>query len=141
MSRALTDAALEEVGLAGLPERPFGTFSSGEQLRVQLARALVTEPAALLLDEPMASLDIGGRETLVSTLARVAAGPTGAIVLVLHRLDDVPPGVTHALLLREGRVVSAGPVDDVLADAPMSACYGTPLRVARIGDRWSVSAG
>jgi iron complex transport system ATP-binding protein len=140
MSRARTEAALEAAGLAGLPERPFGTFSSGEQLRVQLARALVTEPAALLLDEPMASLDIGGREALVSTLTRIAAGPIGAIVLVLHRLEDIPTGVTHALLLREGRAVSAGPVDAVLVDAPMSACYGTPLRVTRMGDRWSVSA-
>jgi iron complex transport system ATP-binding protein len=76
----------------------------------------------------------------VSTLARVAAGPIGAIVLVLHRLEDVPPGVTHALLLREGRVVSAGPVDEVLADAPMSACYGTPLRVVRRAGRWSNEA-
>jgi iron complex transport system ATP-binding protein len=141
MSRARTDAALEQVGLADLPERAFGTFSSGEQLRIQLARALVTEPDALLLDEPMASLDIGGREALVATLSRIAAGPIGAIVLVLHRLEDIPPGVTHALLLREGRAMSVGPVDEVLADAPMSACYGTPLRVTRIDDRWSVSAG
>ena len=141
MSRTRTDAALERVGLADVPERPFGSFSSGEQLRIQLARALVTEPAALLLDEPMASLDIGGRETLVSTLARVGAGPIGAIVLVLHRLEDIPPGMTHALLLREGRVVAAGPIGEVLADAPMSACYGTSLRVGRLGDRWSVSAG
>ena len=141
MSRARTDAALGQVGLADVPERPFGTFSSGEQLRIQLARALVTEPAALLLDEPMASLDIGGREALVSTLSRIAGGPIGAIVLVLHRLEDIPPGVTHALLLRAGRAVAAGPVDEVLADAPMSACYGTPLRVTRLGDRWSVSAG
>ena len=141
MSRTRTDAALDQVGLADVPERPFGTFSSGEQLRIQLARALVTEPDALLLDEPMASLDIGGRETLVTTLARIGTGPIGAIVLVLHRLEDIPPGVTHALLLREGRVVAAGPIGEVLADAPMSACYGTSLRVGRIGDRWSVSAG
>ncbi|MQA76825.1 MAG: ATP-binding cassette domain-containing protein, partial [Solirubrobacterales bacterium] len=64
MSRPRTEAALERVGLAGVAERAFATFSSGEQLRIQLARALVTEPRALLLDEPMASLDIGGREAL-----------------------------------------------------------------------------
>ena len=140
MSRARTEAALQGAGLADVLERPFGTFSSGEQLRIQLARALVTEPAALLLDEPMASLDIGGRETLVTALARIGAGSIGAIVLVLHRLEDIPPGVTHALLLREGRVVASGPVDEVLADAPMSACYGTPLRVVRRAGRWSSEA-
>lgn len=141
MSRPRTEAALAQVGLAHLPERPFASFSSGEQLRIQLARALVTEPRALLLDEPMASLDLGGRETLVATLARIAAGHIGAMVLVLHRLEDVPPGVTHALLLRAGRVVAAGPVAEVLADAPLSACFGTPLRVSSADGRWSVSAG
>jgi iron complex transport system ATP-binding protein len=137
---ARTDAALAVVGMADAPARAFGTFSSGEQLRIQLARALVTEPAALLLDEPMASLDIGGRETLVATLARVAEGPIGAIVIVLHRLEDIPPGFTHALLLRDGRVTSAGPIGDVLADEPISACFGMPLTVDRRGDRWAVHA-
>jgi iron complex transport system ATP-binding protein len=141
MSRRRTDAALAQVGLAGASERPFATFSSGEQLRIQLARALVTEPDALLLDEPMASLDVGGREALVSTLASIAAGPIGAVVLVVHRLEDVPVGITHALLLRDRRVLMAGPVDDVLANQPLSECFGTPLRVTRIGRRWSVSVG
>ena len=137
---ARTNAALAAAGMADAPARPFGTFSSGEQLRIQLARALVTEPDALLLDEPMASLDIGGRETLVTTLARVAAGPTGAIVIVLHRLEDIPPGFTHALLLRAGRVTSAGPIGEVLADEPISACFGTTLAVHRRGDRWAAHA-
>jgi iron complex transport system ATP-binding protein len=139
MSRSRTDAALAQVGLSDAPERPFATFSSGEQLRIQLARALVTEPDALLLDEPMASLDVGGRETLVATLAAIAAGPIGAIVLVLHRLEDIPPGMTHALLLRGGRGVSAGPVTDVLTDERLSACFGTSLRVRRSGGRFASS--
>ncbi len=131
--------ALAQVGLADVPERPFATFSSGEQLRVQLARALVTDPAALLLDEPMASLDIGGRETLVSTLASLADGPIGAIVVVLHRLEDIPPGFTHALLLRGGRTVACGPIDEIVADGPLSETFGTPLRVARSAGRWSAT--
>jgi iron complex transport system ATP-binding protein len=135
MSRPKTEHALAQVGMADAPERAFGTFSSGEQLRIQLARALVTEPAALLLDEPMASLDIGGRETLVTTLSRVAAGPIAAVVVVLHRLEDVAPGFTHALLMRDGRMLTAGPIDRVLTDEPLSDCFGTPLRVERIGDR------
>ncbi len=138
MSRSRTDAALEQVGMGGATERTFASFSSGEQLRIQLARALVTEPRALLLDEPMASLDIGGRETLVTTLARIAAGPIAAIVVVLHRLEDVPPGFTHALLLRDGGILAAGPIDEVVTDAGLTACFGTTLRVIMDGERWSV---
>jgi iron complex transport system ATP-binding protein len=135
MSRARTDAALGRVGMGDAGERPFASFSSGEQLRIQLARALVTEPRALLLDEPMASLDIGSREALVATLSRIAAGPIDAVVVVLHRVEDIPPGFTHALLMRDGRIIAAGPLDEVVADGPMSACFGTPLRVGRIGER------
>jgi iron complex transport system ATP-binding protein len=139
MSRERTDAALAQVGLSDVPERPFATFSSGEQLRIQLARALVTEPAALLLDEPMASLDIGGREALIASLDRIGRGEIGAMVLVVHRLEDVPAVVTHAALLREGRLMASGPVAEVLADEPMSACFGAPVRVAAgDGGRWTV---
>jgi iron complex transport system ATP-binding protein len=137
MSRERTDAALAQVGLSDVPERPFATFSSGEQLRIQLARALVTEPSALLMDEPMASLDIGGREALIASLDRIGRGPIGAVVLVVHRLEDVPSVVTHAALLREGRLTASGPVAEVVADAPMSACFGSPVRVTRVGGRWT----
>ena len=140
VDRHRTEAALSGVGMADEPERPFATFSSGEQLRIQLARALVTEPRGLLLDEPMASLDIGGRETLVRTLADVASGSTGAIVVVLHRLEDIPGGFTHALLLREGRVVGAGPIGEALTDEAMSDCFGVALAVHRRGDRWAAHA-
>lgn len=137
MDRARTDAALRDAGLSEADDRPYATFSSGEQLRVQLARALVSEPQALLLDEPMASLDIGGRETLISTLTLLAEGPIGAMVVVIHRVEDIPPGFTHALLMREGRVMAAGPIDDVIADEPLSACFGWPLQVARRSGRFS----
>jgi iron complex transport system ATP-binding protein len=140
MSRQHTEAALEQVGMADTDERPFASFSSGEQLRIQLARALVTEPVALLLDEPMASLDIGGRETLVTTLSRIASGPIAAVVIVLHRLEDVPAGFTHALLMRDGAILDAGPIDEVLTDARLTECFGTSLRVERTGERWSVRA-
>lgn len=139
MDRARTDAALRAVGLADAADRPLASFSSGEQLRIQLARTLVIEPDALLLDEPMASLDIGGREALVAALQRLADGTIGTIVAVLHRVEDIPPGFTHALLLGGGRVLAAGPIDEVLTDAPLSACFGPPLRVTRVGDRLSVS--
>ncbi len=134
-----TDEALASAGMADAREDSYATFSSGEQLRIQLARALVTEPRALLLDEPMASLDIGGRETLVATLARIANGPIGAMVVVLHRLEDIPPGFTHAVLLREGRLTAAGPIDAVLVDEELSKAFDTPLRVTRAEGRFSAA--
>ncbi|MEO6578894.1 MAG: ATP-binding cassette domain-containing protein [Candidatus Limnocylindria bacterium] len=139
MSREVTIAALERVGMADARDEPYATFSSGEQLRIQLARALVTEPRLLLLDEPMASLDIGGRETLVTTLTRIAGGPIGAIVVVLHRLEDIPPGFTHALLLREGRVTASGPIGNVLTDELLSSTFHTPLQVTRADGRFSAA--
>jgi iron complex transport system ATP-binding protein len=136
-----TETALAQVGFTQVPDRPFSSFSSGEQLRIQLARALVTEPQALLLDEPMASLDVGGRAALLAALARIAAGATGAIVVVVHRLEDIPQGMTHALLLRDGRVLRSGSVDAVLTDAHLSEAFGTRLRVHRSGHGWSARDG
>ena len=130
-----TDEALALVDMADVGDRAFSTFSSGEQLRIQVARSLVNQPQALLLDEPMASLDIGGREAVRSMLTRIAAGGTRAIVLVVHRIEDIPRGFTHAILLREGRVVAADTLDDVLRDEPLSACFGVRLAVSRVGDR------
>jgi iron complex transport system ATP-binding protein len=140
IDRRRTVDALAQVGLSGAPERPFVTFSSGEQLRIQLARALVTQPRALLLDEPMASLDIGGREQLVAALAGIAAGPIGAVVVVLHRLEDIPPGFTHALVMADGSAAASGAIDTVLANATLSDAFGLPLRVTRVSDRWTLSA-
>ncbi len=135
LSDERTDEALALVDMADVEDRAFSTFSSGEQLRIQVARSLVNQPRALLLDEPMASLDIGGRESVRSALTRIAAGRTRAIVLVVHRIEDIPRGFTHGLLLRDGRIVAAGALDDVLRDEPLSACFGIPLAVSRVGDR------
>ena len=108
-------ALLAEVGAAHLAERTFGTLSEGERKRVQIARALMTDPEMLLLDEPAAGLDLGGREDLVSTLSRLALDPDSpATVLVSHHVEEIPPGFTHALMLRAGRVVAAGPMERVV---------------------------
>ena len=93
-----------------LADRTFGTLSEGERKRVQIARALMTDPELLLLDEPAAGLDLGGREDLVSTLVGARPGRgSPATVLVSHHVEEIPPGFTHVLLLRDGRVVAAGP--------------------------------
>jgi iron complex transport system ATP-binding protein len=129
---------LREVGASQLADRTFGTLSEGERKRVQIARALMTDPELLLLDEPAAGLDLGGREDLVSTLSVLALDEASpATVLVSHHVEEIPPGFTHALLLRKGAVVAAGPLEEVLTEEVLSATFGMPLRVSHEEDRWS----
>jgi iron complex transport system ATP-binding protein len=132
---------LTQLGCRELVDRRFGTLSEGERKRVQLARALMTDPEVLLLDEPAAGLDLGAREALLRTLTRLAEDANApALVLVSHHVEEVPAGFTHALLLREGQVVAAGPIRDVLRSSLVSACFGLPLLVFRRGDRYSAKA-
>ena len=134
-------ALIHQWGLARLARRRFDSLSEGERKRVLIARALMTDPELLLLDEPAAGLDVGGREDLVRTLSTVAADEDApALVLVTHHLEEVPPGFTHALLLREGEVVHAGPIRETLTDEHLSAAFGLPLRVSESDGRYSAVA-
>jgi iron complex transport system ATP-binding protein len=129
---------LAELGVDHLVDRTFGTLSEGERKRVQIARALMTDPEVLLLDEPAAGLDLGGREDLVSTLSRLAMDELSpATVLVSHHVEEIPPGFTHALLLREGKVVAAGPLEYVLTEDIVSATFGMPLQLTHEDGRWA----
>ena len=135
------DELLEASGLTAVGERAFGVLSEGERQRVLLARALMGRPELLLLDEPAAGLDLGAREQLVARLAELAAdAETPPMVLVTHHAEEIPPGTTHAALLRDGRFVAAGPVGDVLTSAQVSACFATEVEVARQGGRFSARA-
>src|SRR5690606_36931124 len=133
--RTDVDAAHERLAAVrcdDLADHPFGTLSSGERQRVLLARALVTDPDLLLLDEPAAGLDLAGREELVGTLGRLAAaGTLPPTVLVTHHLEEVPAGSTHALLLRAGRAVTQGPIDEVLTSECLSEVFALPVEVRR----------
>jgi iron complex transport system ATP-binding protein len=129
---------LTEVGARHLVDRTFGTLSEGERKRVQIARALMADPELLLLDEPAAGLDLGGREDLVSTLSVLATDPASpATVLVSHHVEEIPPGFTHALLLRRGGVVAAGPVAEVVTEANLAATFAMPLVLTHVDGRWS----
>jgi iron complex transport system ATP-binding protein len=129
---------LMEVGAAHLTDRTFGTLSEGERKRVQIARALMTDPELLLLDEPAAGLDLGGREDLVSTLSVLAMDEMSpATVLVSHHVEEIPPGFTHVLLLREGKVVAAGPIERVLTEEVVSATFGMPMTLSHEDGRWA----
>jgi iron complex transport system ATP-binding protein len=129
---------LDAMGVRGLAQRTFGTLSEGERKRTLIARALMTDPELLLLDEPTAGLDLGGREDLVGRLARLAMDPDApASVLVTHHVEEIPPGYTHGLLLREGGVVASGLLDDVLTDENLSQTFGIRLSVQRRRGRYS----
>lgn len=138
---ARADDLLAAFGVQHLADRYFGTLSEGERKRVQIARALMTDPEILLLDEPAAGLDLGGREELVGALAELAAYPKSPVlVLVTHHVEEIPPGFTHVMLMRDGTVHSAGLAEDVLTDENLSAAFGLALEVSRIGGRWSARA-
>ena len=132
------DELLTELGAGHLRDRTFGTLSEGERKRVQIARSLMTDPELLLLDEPAAGLDLGGREDLVSTLSVLAMDEASpATVLVSHHVEEIPPGFTHAMLLRAGRVVAAGPLEHVMTEEIVSATFGMPLQLTHEDDRWA----
>jgi iron complex transport system ATP-binding protein len=132
---------IDAVGCAHLIRRRFGTLSEGERKRVQIARSLMADPELLLLDEPAAGLDIGAREDLLSRIAALVHDPRAPIlVLVTHHVEEVPEGFTHALLLRKGTVLAAGPVSEVFTDLNLSRCFGVPLQVERRGARWTARA-
>jgi iron complex transport system ATP-binding protein len=132
---------LDIVGCAHLIRRRFGTLSEGERKRVQIARALMADPELLLLDEPAAGLDLGGREEVLSRIAALAWNPAAPVlVLVTHHVEEVPAGFTHAMLMRRGMVLAAGPVDDVFTEQNLSRCFGVRLIVERRAARWLAHA-
>src|SRR6476659_1042844 len=132
---------LKALGADHLADRTFGTLSEGERKRVQIARALMTDPELMLLDEPAAGLDLGGREDLVRRLGEIAADVEApALVLVTHHVEEIPPGFTDVLLLREGRIVSQGPLEITLTEENLSRTFGLPLALERHGGRWSARA-
>jgi iron complex transport system ATP-binding protein len=132
---------LRLLGVEHLADRTFGTLSEGERKRVQIARALMTDPELMLLDEPAAGLDLGGREDLVRRLGAIAEDVYApALVLVTHHVEEIPPNFTDVLLLRGGRVVAAGPLEITLTQENLEATFGLPLTLERHGDRWSARA-
>jgi iron complex transport system ATP-binding protein len=128
---------LESLGAEHLADRTYGTLSEGERKRVLIARALMTDPELLLLDEPAAGLDLGGREELVARLADLAADPDApALVLVTHHVEEVPPGFSHCLLLSEAQVVAAGLLSDVLTAENLSAAFGQRIALDVVDGRY-----
>jgi iron complex transport system ATP-binding protein len=132
---------LDALGCAHLIRRRFATLSEGERKRVQIARSLMPDPEILLLDEPAAGLDLGGREDLLRRIAYLASDRTApTMVMVTHHVEEVPEGFTHAMLLRRGSVLAAGPLPDVFTERNLSKCFGVPLIVEYRQSRWAARA-
>jgi iron complex transport system ATP-binding protein len=134
--RVLGDWRLEH-----LADRTFGTLSDGEQKRVQIARAVMTDPELLLLDEPTASLDLGSREELLALLSGYASSPsTPAMLMVTHHVEEIPVGFTHVLLMREGRIVAAGPIAESLTAETLTETFGMSIVLSSEDGRYAARA-
>lgn len=132
---------LAEWKLDHLADRTFGTLSDGERKRVQIARAIMTDPELLLLDEPTASLDLGAREELLQLLTGYAQSPaTPAMVMVTHHVEEIPVGFTHVMLLRDGAAVAQGRIAETLTEENLSATFGLPVALTADAGRFSARA-
>jgi iron complex transport system ATP-binding protein len=133
---------LAELGIKELADRPYGVCSGGQRARILIARALMADPSLLLLDEPFNALDLPSREDLIEAVHQLAEGrPRLATVTVTHHLEELSPAIGHALLLREGRILARGPVEEVLTDERLTVCFGRPITVARREGRWAAWSG
>ena len=139
--RAEAQRCLDRMGVGAYAEREIGSLSSGERQRVLLARTLMGDPGVVILDEPSANLDLGGREGLVQSLTDLAADPSAPpIVFVTHHVEEIPPGFTSLLMLREGRIESSGPLADTLTEEALSELFGVKLRLRIDEGRYSAIA-
>jgi iron complex transport system ATP-binding protein len=137
---ARASALIELMGLASRADAPWRVLSQGERSRALIARALMAQPQLLLLDEPAAGLDVAGREQLLASVDELRQRQPGlASVLVTHHLEELPASTTHALLLRNARILAAGTVGDVLTSELASACFDHPIAITRQAGRWAAT--
>jgi iron complex transport system ATP-binding protein len=135
-------ALLAELEIKDLAERAYGVCSGGQRARILVARALMADPSLLLLDEPFNALDLPSREDLIDAMHRLATTRAGlATITVTHHLEELSPAIGHVLLLKEGRVLTSGPAEQVLTGAWLTQCFGRPIEVSRHEGRWLARSG
>lgn len=135
------DRVLAEWDLLELADQQFGTLSDGERKRALIARAVMTDPELLLLDEPSASLDLGARERLLQMLSGYAASPySPAMIMVTHHVEEIPPGFTHVLMVRDGKIEAQGPIASTLTAANLEATFGMPFELSEVDGRYAAIA-
>lgn len=136
-----TDRVLAEWDLTHLADHPFATLSDGERKRAMIARAVMTDPEMLLLDEPSASLDLGAREKLLQMLSGFAQSPSSpAMIMVTHHVEEIPPGFTHVLMMKDGKIQSAGPIEQTLTAENLAATFGMEFELTNVGGRYAAVA-
>ena len=132
---------MEYLRVNQMADRVFATLSAGEKQRVQIARALMADPELLVLDEPAAGLDLAGRELLLATLSELALNPASpTFVMVTHHVEEIPQGITHAMLIKHGGVVKMGPLAEVMTSNALSLTFDLPLRLDAVDGRWYAQA-
>lgn len=129
---------MKNFGITHLAERTFSTLSDGERQRVLICRALMADPEILILDEPAAGVDLGAREILMGSLAELASNPRAPmLIMVTHHVEEIPPGFTHALMMKQGRIVAQGELEEVFTSETLSSTFSMYLRCGRLDDqRW-----
>lgn len=130
------EASLERVGLTGRAGAEFGVLSQGEQQRVLFARSMVAAPEMYILDEACSGLDLPARELFLGVAADVMAGGKAGVVMVTHHIEEIPAGVTHALVLRGGKVLASGPVGETVTSGVLSEAFGMRIIVERVNGRF-----
>ncbi|WP_031514253.1 ABC transporter ATP-binding protein [Streptomyces sp. NRRL F-5123] len=140
--RERAGALLAELEIKELAERAYGVCSGGQRARILVARALMADPSLLLLDEPFNALDLPSREDLIDALHRLAVTrPVLTTITVTHHLEELSPSIDNVLLLKEGRVLTSGPAEQVLTAEEMTRCFGRPIEVSRHEGRWLARSG
>jgi iron complex transport system ATP-binding protein len=132
---------LGEWGLAEFADRAFGTLSDGERKRTQIARSVMPDPELLLLDEPVASLDLAAREQTIRIIGEYASSPYApAMVMVTHHLEEIPAGFTHALIMVNGQIYAAGEISATLTSEKISEAFGISLTISQVDGRFHARA-